>query len=100
MWETLGEAHPVVEEVVSELVAESVRYSNPHGRGQLEVKVSQVDGGIRVAVTGPGSLQQPRVRQDPPAESGRGLLLVDAISERWGTHRTGTTWFTIRLSTL
>ncbi|MFI6741807.1 ATP-binding protein [Nonomuraea sp. NPDC050451] len=99
---TLGEAHPVLEEIVllvSELVTNSVRYSTPCGAGQVELKVSQSDTSVHVQVTDPGSAHEPRMRQDPCAENGRGLLLVDAISERWGTYQRGKkriTWFTIR----
>ncbi len=53
---------------------------------------------VRVEVTdaGPGFAVRPRVAgQDP--ESGWGLYLVDALSDRWGTERGGRTriWFEI-----
>ncbi|WP_442802706.1 ATP-binding protein [Streptomyces sp. CB01373] len=55
-------------------------------------------GGVRVEVTD-GSPQLPAVPLDlsPEAEGGRGLLLVDAVTDKWGVEPRGgagkTVWF-------
>lgn len=66
--------------VVTELVANAVR----HAGTDMEVRVMQVEGGIRLEVHD-GSTRPLRPRpasvQD---EGGRGLLLVDALASRYG----------------
>ncbi|MEW2547554.1 ATP-binding protein [Streptomyces sp. NPDC047002] len=71
--------------VVSELVANAVQ----HARGcQIRVSVSvdrSVPGCVRIAVTDMDrSIPCLRSASDEE-ESGRGLLLVDALTECWGT---------------
>jgi anti-sigma regulatory factor (Ser/Thr protein kinase) len=57
-----------------------------HARGRFCVEVSNTGHGIRVEVTDPSD--EP-VRLQPPAEvadHGRGLLVVDAVADAWGSH--------------
>ncbi|MBK3639482.1 ATP-binding protein [Streptomyces sp. MBT33] len=76
--------------VVSELVTNAVRY----GEGQpVGLKVMHLAGELRIAVTDgnhtPAKLQAAGVDD----ESGRGLLLVSAVSKEWGVGDDGmTTW--------
>ncbi len=83
--------------LVSELVTNAV----VHGAPPVTVSV-ECDGteGLRVAVTD-GSSRSPVPRvADPDDESGRGIYLVDVISERWGVAPGGgegkAVWFTLK----
>jgi anti-sigma regulatory factor (Ser/Thr protein kinase) len=88
--------------LVSELIGNSLRHSNSrHPGGVITLTLMKVPDGHRAEVTDEGSVTvpalRPAVRNSPdPAESGRGLQLVDMISARWGDRRdqAGTvTWF-------
>ncbi|WP_405147003.1 ATP-binding protein [Sphaerisporangium sp. NBC_01403] len=100
--EVLGRAHPVLDEVVllvSELVTNSVTHSDSRGGGQVTLAVSECDGTVHVEVIDSGSDSEPRVCDESYGEGGRGLFLVDAISERWGIYRDGAgrvVWFAVR----
>ena len=66
--------------LVSELATNSVR----HAAAGFTLDIERGPERIRVAVsdTGPGD---PEVRSPAPAEpSGRGLLIVEALSDAWG----------------
>ncbi len=67
--------------VVGELATNAV----VHGRSAFTVAVSRVRGGVRVVV-GDCNTASPRVRQfdSDRAEGGRGLVLVEAVAQRWG----------------
>ncbi|MEU9887357.1 ATP-binding protein [Sphaerisporangium sp. NPDC051011] len=100
--EVLGSGHPVRDEVVllvSELITNSVTHSDSRDGGRVTLAVSECDGSIHVEVLDAGSEGEPQVRDDPYGDSGRGLFLVDAISERWGMYRDGAgrvVWFAVR----
>jgi anti-sigma regulatory factor (Ser/Thr protein kinase) len=76
------------EHVVAELAANAVFHGRVHGRdfrlglvhdasaGRLRIEVTDARGDLR-----PGH----RPNAAPDAESGRGLLLVAAYADRWGT---------------
>jgi hypothetical protein len=76
---------------VSELVSHAVI----HGHGAITLKV-RVDGdGVYGEVIDEGGGFEREVRERGPDElNGRGLMIVDALSRRWGIHE-GTThvWF-------
>jgi anti-sigma regulatory factor (Ser/Thr protein kinase) len=81
--------------LVSELVTNAVR----HGGPPVRVRVS-CDGtdGMSVSVT--DGNPHPPVRRDVPfdAEGGRGVALVDIISDRWGVDHAAsgkTVWFVV-----
>lgn len=85
--------------VVSELVTNSIR----HGGGScVHVGMTVQGNHLRIAVTGdrPG---HPEVQSPPEhSETGRGLLIVEAVARKgggsWGTAENGTTtWCTLRL---
>lgn len=82
--------------VVSELVGNAARFC----AGELELCLETRRDRIEVAVTDdslePAVLQQ----RDPLAPDGRGLFLVDALSERWGQRLhdgNKTVWATLSL---
>ncbi len=85
VWEwglaTLSEG---TELLVSELVTNGVRAS--HAMGRDAVRIWLVSDLGRVVVFVWDASPQPPARADPgaDAENGRGLLLVEALSERWG----------------
>lgn len=67
--------------VVSELVTNAIK----HGHGDVEVEIRVASGTISVSVTdenpAPAVLKQP----GPDDTSGRGIALVEAYSDRWGS---------------
>lgn len=66
--------------VVTELVANAVR----HAGTDITVRLIQLDGGVRLEVAD-GSVRPLRPRPAAMSdEGGRGLLLVDALSTRYG----------------
>ncbi|GAQ59515.1 ATP-binding protein [Streptomyces acidiscabies] len=78
--------------LISELVTNAVRY----GTGDITFSMAHRSGEVLIEVTD-GSSAFPRVRH-PTAdeESGRGMFLVEAMADRWGTSADGThTWCTI-----
>ncbi|WP_432137070.1 ATP-binding protein [Streptomyces sp. bgisy154] len=88
-WPYGAEAHRTATLLVAELVTNAVRHGTTPGRGfRLRLVLDPAGPSLRIEVTdtrpdrrppAPGAL--------PPAsgESGRGLLLVEALSTRWGT---------------
>ena len=86
--------------LVTELVSNSVRHAGVRPSEQIRVNLSLRDSVLRVEVVDPGegfAMEERRTRRLGPG--GRGLLLVDAISSRWGVlgRRPFTTWFEIDL---
>ncbi|MCL6732732.1 ATP-binding protein [Streptomyces neyagawaensis] len=95
-WE-MPELTDAVELGVTELLANVVRHV-PDRRCALLLLRSP--GGVRVEVTD-GSEQLPVLRTDlsPYADGGRGLVLVDAVADKWGVGRWRdgkTVWFECR----
>ncbi|MFI1359537.1 ATP-binding protein [Streptomyces sp. NPDC020898] len=78
--------------LISELVTNAVRY----GTENISISVSYWKGEVRIEVSD-GSPDRPEVkRPEVDEESGRGMLIVEALSEDWGTSPDGTrTWCTI-----
>lgn len=84
--------------LTSELVTNAVR----HGRGPIQLQVVEDVDRLRVEVTD----GEPRLPDGPgkPAEDeerGRGLLILDQLADRWGSHPRGTlpgkvVWFELR----
>ncbi|MFF5207473.1 ATP-binding protein [Streptosporangium sp. NPDC000396] len=86
--ELLGEGHPASDDVillVSEVVTNSVVHSGSGGGGRVAMTVAVSSRTVLVEVSDAGSgLSVPHVRNDPDAENGRGMFLVDLLASRWG----------------
>jgi anti-sigma regulatory factor (Ser/Thr protein kinase) len=82
--------------LVSELVTNAIL----HARSPSTVTIDRDRRHVRVAVCDSSSAQ-PRVRDyGPTAVTGRGMLLVDRIAERWGVDVNGggkCVWFEVNL---
>ncbi|GAA4229838.1 anti-sigma regulatory factor (Ser/Thr protein kinase) [Streptosporangium album] len=87
--ELLGEGHPAFDDVVllvSEVVTNSVVHSGSGSGGRVEMAVTVSPRAVLVEVCDAGSgVSAPHVRNDPEAEGGRGMFLVDLLADRWGT---------------
>lgn len=71
--------------VVAELAANAATHGRVPGR-DFRLTLQVVDDTLRIEVTDTRSDRLPRTQQPTPdAESGRGLLLVDNLADRWGT---------------
>jgi hypothetical protein len=73
--------------LASELATNAVRHSATGRGGSFTVAISHAPGRVRITVTDDGSDTRPVLPAGAPgplACSGRGLLLVDALSGGWG----------------
>ena len=66
--------------LASELVTNAVL----HGRSEVCVEVEERGAVLRVSVLDENSRHPAPVAEDPDALDGRGLALVEALSQRWG----------------
>lgn len=87
-----------VELMVSELATNGIR----HGQTSFRLVIEQTSEEIRVEVTD-GGAGTPQMRHPGPDEpTGRGLRIVDMLSERWGVERDSqkgkTVWFTLSVA--
>lgn len=96
--------HPAREDVellISEVTTNAIRHTASGQGGEVTVTVAVVDGGlVHVTVTDDGAATEPvaQVYRDTLAESGNGLLLVQAIAKQHGTWTDGTRrtcWFEV-----
>ena len=76
--------------LVSELVTNSVMHSRSgEPGGSVTVALCEGPAGVLIQVCDNGGTSEPRVSAMPlpgnGAEHGYGLLLVDALADRWGT---------------
>jgi anti-sigma regulatory factor (Ser/Thr protein kinase) len=84
--------------LVGELVANSVVHANADASREIMIELAIGPGLVHVAVTDEGSSSVPTVRpRSATLEGGRGLVLVEQLSDRWGIRRDGTrltrVWF-------
>ena len=70
--------------LTSELVTNSLR----HARGPYELRLRHVEHEVVVEVADATPLRPRRRRVDGDAESGRGLTIVEAVADRWGSRST------------
>lgn len=87
--------------LVTELVGNSIRHAGLGAADEIAVEVAVHAGRLRVVVTdrGPG-FDAPTLVEPPSGTSGRGLFLVEALSDVWGVVRAEnatTVWFEIIL---
>jgi anti-sigma regulatory factor (Ser/Thr protein kinase) len=96
---TDDDAAAVLELLSSEIITNAVR----HGDGEIVVSVVRNGTTLRVAVTDAGTGSPTPGTPDDDAVTGRGMLLVAALSESWGIehHPSGGTcvWFTVPQTT-
>lgn len=75
------------EQIVGELAANAALHGRVSGRDfRLSLTFSDSET-VRIEVTDTRADRLPRTPEprEPEAESGRGLLLVEALADRWGT---------------
>ncbi|WP_405147665.1 ATP-binding protein [Sphaerisporangium sp. NBC_01403] len=98
----LGVDHPALANVtllVSELVTNAVIHSNSRNGGRVTLALADCYDFIHADVVDEGSESVPQVSADIFAEGGRGLFLVEVISDRWGIYADcagRTVWFQVR----
>jgi serine phosphatase RsbU (regulator of sigma subunit)/anti-sigma regulatory factor (Ser/Thr protein kinase) len=83
--------------LASEIVTNSVVHGGSGEDDWIGLDVALSPGAVRVEVTdhGPGFAAAP-ARPDPDDTGGRGLYLVDALADRWGSADGGTrVWFEV-----
>ncbi|WP_345634845.1 ATP-binding protein [Streptomyces thinghirensis] len=85
------DAHDVVTLIASELCANAVRHGHVAGRDfHLSLTADPATGTVRIEVTDTRGERLPRLPAAVPEDDdgGRGLLLVEALADRWGcSHR-------------
>lgn len=70
--------------IAAELTANAVRHGHVAGR-ELHLRLTEAGNTLRIEVTDTRAERRPvRAAPDADGESGRGLLLVDALADDWG----------------
>ncbi|WTT98296.1 ATP-binding protein [Streptomyces sp. NBC_00076] len=103
-WGLPSRATDDLETIAGELVANAVEHSGSHtitvtcalSAGSATISVTDEGGGTRMPMA-------PAVPPPPDQEHGRGLLITDALADRWGTRRAGgelTVWAEVSLESL
>lgn len=70
--------------VATELATNAVRHTRSGQGGSFGVEITHTQKTVRVTVIDSGAAGAPRVIEDPDGETGRGLLLVSALSLETG----------------
>jgi anti-sigma regulatory factor (Ser/Thr protein kinase) len=84
--EKLGADHPALFNVtllVSEAVTNSIVHSASRNGGQVTLTLDECDSYIHVDVADAGGESVPEVHEDLFAEGGRGMMLIDMLSQEW-----------------
>ncbi|MEU5094053.1 ATP-binding protein [Streptomyces sp. NPDC020996] len=91
-------------QIIAELAVNAATHGRVAGR-DFRLTLHVVAGTLRIEVTDTRGDELPRPRPasaDPESESGRGLLLVEALADRWGVSDgrfpRKTVWAEVRLS--
>ncbi|MGH3309532.1 MAG: ATP-binding protein [Streptomyces sp.] len=81
-----GRPFEAAEQIVAELASNAVLHGSLPGRSFRLSLTLDGDGALRIAVADPRPEWWPRTpnRHEEDAESGRGLLIVEALADRWG----------------
>ncbi|MCD0483020.1 ATP-binding protein [Streptacidiphilus sp. ASG 303] len=93
----LVQQREAAEQLVGELVANAVRHT---GGRTVGVRFARRPGCLRVEVRDPSRALPCLIRVEADADSGRGLQLVEAMSDRWGADllsRGKSVWFELRV---
>lgn len=80
----------------SELLSNAVKFCNDQQQLVLDVRAHRDE--IRIAVTDPEPAPAVPRRRGPYDEGGRGLAIVEAVTDRWGrdrNDRSKTVWFAV-----
>jgi anti-sigma regulatory factor (Ser/Thr protein kinase) len=92
-----------LQELVVLLASELVTNAVLHGRGPVELRLSHAGDRIKIEVSDgdPDPLPPSAGRPPDGQHSGRGLLIVDSLSDRWGNRPRRTppgkiVWFELR----
>ena len=91
---SLDELADQVRLAVSEILTNAVR----HARGPIGLRLHRTAREITVEITDDSTHVPQRRAPDPQDENGRGLMLVEALTDAWGTRPTDTgktVWFTL-----
>ncbi|WP_309485298.1 ATP-binding protein [Streptomyces sp. WELS2] len=80
-----GPANETVTLIAAELASNAVRHGHVAGR-DFPLRLTASDDALRLEVSDTRSERLPEVRE-PSGESGRGLLLVGALADKWGSRR-------------
>lgn len=97
----LGADHPALFEIqvcANELVTNAVQHTRTGKGGHLTIVIAVGDRLVRISVIDDGAAGRPYLRDELYAETGRGMLLVERLSEEWGVDSdpaTSTVWFTM-----
>ena len=80
--------------LVSEVVTNSIRHSGSDDPIELRVWLRRTGVKVEIADGGFG-FEAGEIGARPEAEGGRGLMIVEALADRWGVHRDRRTrvWF-------
>ncbi|SOE56807.1 Histidine kinase-like ATPase domain-containing protein [Streptomyces sp. OV198] len=89
-WQVSPDVTERAEQIVAELAANAALHGRVQGRDfRLTLSLDPAVGLLRIAVTDAHGEQLPSLsaifEPPPDAESGRGLILVTALADRWGT---------------
>ncbi|MFG3253425.1 ATP-binding protein [Streptomyces sp. NPDC048172] len=96
-----GEAADTAELLLSELVTNAVRAPAPRDR-QVEFTARAAEGALRLEVADAGDGRPEPREAGETDESGRGLFLIAALTERWGVSERAvgkTVWCELKLPT-
>jgi two-component sensor histidine kinase len=99
--DTLGHLPEEVLELVLLLAGELVTNAVRHGAGPVAVSVAWDGGDVRVEVADESPRWPELKGVDPDSLSGRGLVIVDGLSSRWGVQAAGAgkkVWFSLDLA--
>ena len=88
--DAIGDAPQELRDPISVMVSELAMNAVQYAHATFEVSVELTDGRLRVEVTDAGG-GNPAAQPLPPATSlhGRGLFLVDQMSDEWGVSPPG-----------
>ena len=86
--------------LVSELVTNSIRHGALDADQPVRLTARVTGDRVRVEVADAGAGFAPRSGGPQPRKDGWGLVLLDALAERWGVEQSGATtvWFEVPLA--